>query len=323
MLDPRLNHVVAVARHGSFTAAANAVGVTQSAITKGVADLERQIGFPIFQRTSRGIFVTVEGRSFVERSTRLLDDARELLTPRLQTVDRFAGILRVGVCPASLEWLLADPLSTILAAHPSIRVDVRGASLERMVHEVANGDVDLAIGYEAAFRGRRDLRRVPLYPLRGMAFVRKDHPVSERANPTLADLGDYPLVTPSESEPFTNIIRGIFEGQGVDWREQVHVVDSFPIVKRIVTKTDAAGLVAADLAHDPRFTARFSTIPFPDVVPLAPLCCVYRDLYEPKPSVRALITALRNAGEQSNLNRSAGHGGSTRQANGVSHAPQR
>ena len=307
MLDPRLNHVVAVARHGSFTAAANAVGVTQSAITKGVADLERQVGFPIFQRTSRGIFVTVEGRSFVERSSRLLDAARELLTPRLRPVDRFAGVLRVGVCPASLEWLLADPISSILAAHPSIRVDVRGASLERMVHEVASGDVDLALGYEAAFRGRRDLRRVPLYPLQGMAFVRKDHPITKRAEPTLADLEDYPLVTPSESEPFTDIIRGILEGQGVGWREQVHVVDSFPIVKRIVTKTDAVGLVAADLARDFRFAAHFATVPLPDVMPLAALCCVYRDLYEPKPSVRALITSLRNAGERKEVSRTREH----------------
>jgi DNA-binding transcriptional LysR family regulator len=41
MLDPRLNHFVAVVRHGSFTAEARAVGVTQSAVTKSVADLER------------------------------------------------------------------------------------------------------------------------------------------------------------------------------------------------------------------------------------------------------------------------------------------
>ena len=45
MLDPRLNHVVAAAQQGSFTAAARAVGVTQSAITKSIAELERQLGY--------------------------------------------------------------------------------------------------------------------------------------------------------------------------------------------------------------------------------------------------------------------------------------
>ena len=294
MLDPRLNHVVAVARHGSFTAAASAVGVTQSAITKGVADLERQVGFPIFHRTSRGILMTAEGRDFVERASRLLDDTRELLTPRVEPVDRYVGLLRIGVCPASLEWLLADPISSLLACHPRIRVEVRGESIERMVHEASNGDVDLAIGYEAAFRDRRDLRRVPLNPLRGMAFVRKDHPIMQRSKPTLADLAEFPLVTPSESEPFSEIIRGIFKEHGADWREQLHVIDSFTIVKRIVASTDSAGFVSTDYASDPRFASRFATLSLPDDVPLAPLCCVYREIYDPKPCVRALISLISN-----------------------------
>ena len=294
MLDPRLNHVVAVARHGSFTAAANAVGVTQSAITKSVADLERQVGFPIFRRTSRGILVTVEGGAFVERASRLLDDTRELLTPRIKPVDRFVGLMRVGVCPASLEWLLADPLSSLLARHPRIRVEVRGESIERMVQEALNGDVDLAIGYEAAFRDRRDLCRIPLTPLRGMAFVRKGHPIMERSKPMLTDLREFPLITPSESEPFSGIIRLIFEGLVVDWREQLHVVDSFTLVKRIVASTDSAGFVSADYAREPRFTSRFATLPLPDDVPLAPLCCVYRAIYDPKPCVRALISLISN-----------------------------
>ena len=294
MLDPRLNHVVAVARHGSFTAAASAVGVTQSAITKGVADLERQVGYPIFQRTSRGIIVTPEGSDFVERASRLLDDTRELLAPRVEPIDRYVGLLRIGVCPASLEWLLADPISSLLACHPRIRVEVRGESIERMVHEASNGDVDLAIGYEAAFRDRRDLRRVPLTPLRGMVFVRKDHPIMQRSKPTLADLGAFPLVTPSESEPFSEIIRAICKEHRADWREQLHVVDSFTIVKRIVASTDAAGFVSTDHADDPRFTSRFATLPLPDDMPLARLCCVYREVYDPKPCVRALISLISN-----------------------------
>lgn len=68
MLDTRLNHVVAVARAGSFTAAAGIAGVTQSAITRSVADLERQIGYSIFVRTSRGAILTEQGRDFAERA---------------------------------------------------------------------------------------------------------------------------------------------------------------------------------------------------------------------------------------------------------------
>ena len=55
MLDRRLLYVVATAKYGSFTAAAEKVGVTQSAITKSIGDLERQIGYLLFNRTARGV----------------------------------------------------------------------------------------------------------------------------------------------------------------------------------------------------------------------------------------------------------------------------
>ena len=55
MIDRRLQYVVSTARYGSFTAAAERVGVTQSAITKSVADLERQLGYSIFTRTARSL----------------------------------------------------------------------------------------------------------------------------------------------------------------------------------------------------------------------------------------------------------------------------
>src|ERR1700679_2316233 len=121
MLDPRLAHVVAVARCGSFTAAAQAIGVTQSAVTKGVADLERQLGYSVFHRTARGALLTEKGSEFVERAARLLDDARELLEGPSNNSDPYAGTLRIGVCPASLEWRLINPLANLLARYPSIR----------------------------------------------------------------------------------------------------------------------------------------------------------------------------------------------------------
>src|SRR5580692_11579025 len=98
MLDPRLNHLVAVARCGSFTAAAQSIGVSQSAVTKGVADLERQLGYSLFHRTARGALLTEKGSDFLERAARLLEDARELLEGSPNS-DPYAGTLRIGVAP--------------------------------------------------------------------------------------------------------------------------------------------------------------------------------------------------------------------------------
>ena len=81
---------MAVARVGSFSGASKAVGVTQSAITKSVADLEQQLGFAIFNRTSRGVAMTPEGRDFIDRAARLLADAADLFGERDRGADPFA-----------------------------------------------------------------------------------------------------------------------------------------------------------------------------------------------------------------------------------------
>ncbi|MDR3470552.1 MAG: LysR family transcriptional regulator [Devosia sp.] len=291
VLDPRLNHVVAVSRAGSFTAAAEMVGLTQPAITKSVADLERQIGYPIFHRTSRGALLTELGRDFVERTSRLLDDAGDLLRRPRGLEDAYAGVLRIGVCPASLEWRFADPLERLLTRHPSIRIDVSGSSFERMVQQLRNGAVDVAVGLDAAFSGWSDLRRYTLASSNAMLFVRRDHPLLDLAAITLSDVAEFNFISPSDSRPYGEVIRNLYDNQGVEWRSRLHVIDCFPIVQRIVATSDAIGVVDAAHGHTPRFQSRFATLDTVELFPTAPLCCAIRTAWKPKPAVRAFIAA--------------------------------
>jgi len=299
MLDPRLNHVVAVARSGSFTAAASEVGVTQSAVTKSIADLEQQVGYAIFHRSSRGATLTEEGRDFVDRAARLLADAGELLKRASGRDDKFAGVLRIGVCPASLEWILVKPQAALLARHPSVRLEVVGSSFERIVQQLRGGAIDVAFGFEAAFADWLDLRRESFAPLEAVLFVRKGHPILDRSPCTLADLADFEFISPSDSRPFGAVIRGLYEDQNVDWQDRVHIVDFFPSVRRIVAGTNAVAVVARSLLDtSPTFLDEFVLLEHLSPFPAAPLCCAVRSRWEPRPAVRAFISIVRESLEQ-------------------------
>lgn len=293
MIDPRLKHVLAAARRGSFTAAAHSIGVTQSAVTKSIGELERQVGYPLFHRTSRGAVLTEQGRDFVERAARLLDDARDLLREPGAGEDPFAGVLRIGVCPASLDWQLVEPITALINRHPSIRFDISGASFERMAQQLRGGSVDVAVGFEDAFADHADFERRPLAPLKTTIFVRKGHPLLDIASPTMADVAQYEYVTPSDSRPYGTRIRNIYESQGIDSRTKIHVVDYFPLVKRIVANSNAIGVVAIPYTRTAAFQKRFAALNVVSRFPLAPLCCAIRAKWEPKPAVRAFITACR------------------------------
>lgn len=294
MLDSRLSYVVAVSRAGSFTAAADVVGVTQSAITKSVADLEQQIGYTIFYRTARGCLLTEKGRDFVERAARLLEDANELLRPH-HIEDRFAGILRIGVCPASIEWRLVEPLERLLKRHPSIRFDVSGSTFERMVQLLRNGAVDVALGFDAAFSDWPEIRREPVEGVKSLLFVRRGHPLLERRTLAAKDLVNFDFVTPSEGRPYGTVLRKIYEDQGVQWQRRLHTVDFFPIVRRIVATSDAIGVVSAPYAQSRSFRASFETLDQIKLLPPSAMCCAVRARWEPKPAVRAFIDAVRDA----------------------------
>jgi DNA-binding transcriptional LysR family regulator len=298
MTDSRLTHVVAVARVGSFTGAADKVGVTQSAITRSVADLERQIGYSLFVRTSRGAVLTERGRDFAERAQKLIDDTKELLARPRADEDAYAGVLRIGICPASMEYRLTDPLVHLLSRHPSVRLDVTGATFERVVQQLRNGGLDVAVGFEAAFAEWPDLKRISIAGSdNAVLFVRKGHPLLQVSDITPEVLSKYNFVSPSDSRPYGSMIRSIYEDQGVDWRNRVHIVDFFPMVRKVVLTTDAIGVVSPYFARESaNFREHFVTLDTVNVfTDPAPMCCAIRARWETRPAVRAFISILQSA----------------------------
>jgi DNA-binding transcriptional LysR family regulator len=293
VLDARLKYIVAVARMGSFTRAAEAVGVTQSAVTKSVADVERQLGFSVFHRTSRGVSLTEPGRDFIDHAARILADVEELLRRDRFNKETFSGRLRIGVCPDSLEWLLIQPLAMLAHQHRKMHFEISGANAERMIQLLRRGDVDVAVGLDAVFEAWSEFKRSPLSPLESEMFVRKSHPILSVNKPGNQDLVRHDFIVPSESQPYSTHIRALYDGQGVDWKTRIHVVDYFPIVKRLVLTTDAISVIAKPYIANRKFTKDFVTLPWADLGGPAPVCCAYRARWSPSPITRAFIATMQ------------------------------
>ena len=112
-----------VAETGSFTRAADALGMSTSSVSAAIQRLERHLGAPLFQRTTRSVRLSSEGEQLYERAIRLLADAHE--TEHLFRDDRApAGQLRVEV-PARMGRILVAPaLPAFLARHPNAMIEL-------------------------------------------------------------------------------------------------------------------------------------------------------------------------------------------------------
>lgn len=293
MLDRQLTHVVAVARTGSFTEAAKRIGITQSGITRSIADLERDLGFALFFRTARGAMLTEQGRDFVERAGQLLEDARTLLSSGREQGDPFARTIRIGVCPSSLEWRLADPLADLLSRHPTTRFQVVGSSLERLAQLLRSGGVDVAVGLEDAFVEWSDIKRERISEVRGVLFVRKHHPLLSGAKVSRAELADFDCVLPSDSRPFSNVLLGLYDEAGVPRQRRLHVTDSVAIAKRLVATSDAFALTSEEALNSAGFALEFDRLPVEDLPLVFPLCCATRLRWELSRPVLAFLHAMK------------------------------
>ncbi len=291
MLDRRLLHVVAVAHATSFSGAAKKFGITQSGITRSIADLEHELGYALFHRNGRGVTLTERGRDFVERAGKLIEDTRTLFAGG-EDLDPYARSLRIGVAPSSLEWRLADPLSALIGRHSSLRFEVLGASVERCVHQLRSGAVDVAFGFERAFAEWSDLKLKQVGVICAVLYVRKGHPMLHGSVVSRAELATYDCVMPSDSRPFGNIVRDLFESEGVAWQRHLHVTDHQMIARRMVARSNAFALTSKEVASSEGFAELFECIPVEGLFDPFPVSCATRARWELSLPVKAFLQTM-------------------------------
>lgn len=119
--DFRLKVFLAVAENGSFTAAARQVGISQSAVSQNVTNLEKRVGAPLFTRAKGEVFLTAEGRAFREYASRILYwyDAADAMfgTEGRLTVNR---PVRIAADPVTAAYLIPKALASLHAARPEL-----------------------------------------------------------------------------------------------------------------------------------------------------------------------------------------------------------
>jgi DNA-binding transcriptional LysR family regulator len=149
-----LRAFVAVADAGTFTAAADVVGRSQSAVSQKIRRLEELVRQPVFDRTSRSLSLTGPGGQLLVGARRMLDLNDDVI--RSLELPRPAGRLRVGICEDFVPLQLSRLLARFLRLYPEVQLDVNTSLTHDLLVEFDKGDLDLVI----ATRQFRDRGRV-------------------------------------------------------------------------------------------------------------------------------------------------------------------
>jgi LysR family transcriptional regulator, hydrogen peroxide-inducible genes activator len=135
----------AVARTGSFTRAAEELGMAQPSLSEQINKLEQALGGALFERFSRRIELTAPGETLLPLARALIEEAAALPQYLEAAREGVRGPLRVGVIPTILPYFLAPVLRGFVEMYPEVELQLRESTTEDLLQQVLDGALDLAV----------------------------------------------------------------------------------------------------------------------------------------------------------------------------------
>ena len=193
MLDVRRLRVLReVAAQGSFSAAAEALSYTQSAVSQQIAALEREAGARLVERSARGVSLTEAGRALVAHADAILARLADAEDELQAIAGLRGGRLRLAAFPSACATLMPLAVARFRERHPGVELTLCPAEPDDGVRLLRGGDSDIALAIEATFsqHRERDLDAVALLDDPMYIMVPRDHPMAGRQRLKLTDLVD-------------------------------------------------------------------------------------------------------------------------------------
>jgi len=230
MLLNQLRGFVEVARLAHVTRAAEALFVTQPALTARLNALEQEVGQSLLVRSRRGVRLTEAGRAFLpyaQRAVTAADEGEALLAAfRKGRSSR----LVIGATPAVSTYVLPRVLRSYRDSHPEVHVSVRTGHSEEVLAMVLREDVQLGL---ARALQHADIESQTLYEDELVFVVEPKHPFAKRDKIALAELASEHLILFDRTSSYHDLTHTLFRAAGVLTRE-VMELDNAEAAKKMV-----------------------------------------------------------------------------------------
>jgi DNA-binding transcriptional LysR family regulator len=188
-----LRALVAVAKLGSFRAAATELHLSQPALSRRIEKLEGALGVRLFERTTRSVNLTAVGREFSGKARELLDGLEESLLGIRDVAGRVTGEVTIACVPSAVRYFLPNVLREYHERYPRILVRVIDEGANEVLSHIVRSEADFGLNYIGTQEPN-----VEFEPILKESFVlacRPDHPLGRRKKVTWAELNQFDYMT--------------------------------------------------------------------------------------------------------------------------------
>lgn len=241
----QLRGFVTVARMGSFTRAAEALFLTQPALSLQVKALERSLGELLFERRGRTLLLTSAGRVVLKRAEQILDLIEQTGDEVQALKGLTGGQLVIGTSDSNCLYVLPDVVQLFRTSFPNVELHLTNSQSTRVASLVAEGRVDFGLVTLPVVAPH--IESTPLFRREDVLICAPTHPLCARSSITPQELGAYPLLLLDKSSNSRTLLDQALVEAGVV-AESVMELGSIEVIKRYVEIELGVSVV-------PRFTA--------------------------------------------------------------------
>lgn len=202
----KLHQLLTVARCGSISRAAEELHISQPALSRSVAAIERSIGFPVFNRIGHGVMPTAAGTQVLAHAEPLLQSMR-IFDSNLDLLAKGeAGFLRIGLPPLLASQLVADLAQDFFdsARKVDLRLSIRSAPL--LLEDLKSDLIEFLLFAETQIEPEPDLALEPVGKILPVLVVRAGHPLTAKSRLTPLDLARFPWASSVEPPAMGEIL---------------------------------------------------------------------------------------------------------------------
>jgi DNA-binding transcriptional LysR family regulator len=202
----RLRHIEvfqAVMETGSMSAAARLIHLTQSAVSRAVANAELHLGYPLFHRAAGRLVPTTEGLTLFEESSAIFERLESLKRTALSLKSGEQGVVRIAAIPAVCHKLLPDALARFHRMNPQVTVEVHTVHKRQIATELLTRAVDIGIDYYTIEHPGIEARPLGSGPLYAMLPARYAHAIGDGVEPRrlFELLSEQPAIALTDDDP--------------------------------------------------------------------------------------------------------------------------
>lgn len=289
----QVRNLLAIAEHGSVRAAARHLGVAQSALTRSIQELERELDVSLFDREAKGISLTPTGQRFLTRAQIIQSEVRRAQEEIEQLRGSATGSVYVGLSTVSQIALFPYAIKAFRARYPEVVLNVRDGLFPTVEPLLKSGTLDCYVGPILVPSPAPDLLVEKLVDNTRVILCRKGHPLAGARS--LSELVDAEWVTTSVTFKPEEELGPLFAQYGLPKPKLVLHAHSALMFLTALTTTDMVAALPVQFAELAMTGATLDIIKVKEPLPEPPICLVRRSGLPPTPAVEYFCDMIRRA----------------------------